>query len=222
VIRLTHVADMPTPEELMRRLQDTPQPPTSGGNSPRPAPSGNTTAMGTAPVSTDRTPTHPGPRGPSAQLALAPAPDDSLARYAQFDDVVDLIRHHRDVKLLVEVETTLRLARYSPGRIEFEPTEKAATDLAQRLGARLQLWTGNRWGISVVNEGGAATIAEVRDAADSSLKEQAETHPLVMAVMAAFPKARITAIRTEAAKVETALTEALAEVPDEWDPFEED
>ena len=40
--------------------------------------------------------------------------------------------------------------------------------------------------------------------------------------MAAFPKARITAIRTEAAKVETALTEALAEVPDEWDPFEQD
>ena len=217
VIRLTHVADMPTPEELMRRMGDAPQPPTSGGNAPRPAPSGNTTAMGNTPA-----PTHPGPRGPSSQLAVALAPDDSLASYAQFDDVVDLIRHHRDVKLLVEVETTLRLARYSPGRIEFEPTARAAPDLAQRLGARLQLWTGNRWGISVVNEGGAATIAEVRDAADSSLREQAETHPLVMAVMAAFPKARITAIRTEAAKVETALTEALAEVPDEWDPFEQD
>ena len=222
VIRLTHVADMPTPEELMRRIQDSSQPPSSGGSSPRPAPSGNTNAMGSTPVLADRAPTHPGPRGPSAQLAVALAPDDSLARYARFDDVVDLIRHHRDVKLLVEVETTLRLARYSPGRIEFEPTERAAPDLAQRLGARLQLWTGNRWAISVVNEGGAATIAEVRDAADLELKERAITHPLVMAVMAAFPKARITAIRTEAAKVETALTEALAEVPDEWDPFEED
>ena len=217
VIRLTHVADMPTPEELMRRIQDAPQPPTSGGNAPRPAPSGNTTAMSSTP-----SPTHPGPRGPSAQLAVAPDPESNLARFAQFDDVVELIRHHRDVKLLVEVETTLRLARYSPGRIEIEPGPGAAPDLAQRLGSRLQLWTGNRWAISVVNQGGAATIAEVRDAADTSLKEQAAMHPLVMAVLAAFPKARITAIRTEAAKVETALSEALAEVPDEWDPFEED
>ncbi len=217
VIRLTHVADMPTPEELMRRIQDAPQPPTSGGNAPRPAPSGNTTAMSSTP-----TPTHPGPRGPSAQLAVALDPESNLARFAQFDDVVELIRHHRDVKLLVEVETTLRLARYSPGRIEIEPGPGAAPDLAQRLGSRLQLWTGNRWAISVVNQGGAATIAEVRDAADTSLKEQAAMHPLVMAVLAAFPKARITAIRTEAAKVETALSEALAEVPDEWDPFEED
>ena len=217
VIRLTHVADMPTPEELMRRMGDAPQLPTGGGHTPRPAPSGNTTAMANTPA-----PTHSGPRGPSSQLAVALSPDQSLARFARFEDVVDLIRHHRDVKLLVEVETTLRLARYSPGRIEIEPGPGAATDLAQRLGSRLQLWTGNRWAISVVNEGGAATIAEVRDAADSSLREQAETHPLVMAVMAAFPKARISAIRTEAAKVETALTEALAEVPDEWDPFEED
>ena len=232
VIRLTHVADMPTPEELMRRIQDAPQPPTGGGPNqppPRPAPSGNTTAMGTMPASTDRAPTHPGPRGPSAQLggsgvqsAVALDPADSLARFSRFEDVIELIRHHRDVKLLVEVETTLRLARYSSGRIELEPGPGAAPDLAQRLGSRLQLWTGNRWAISVVNEGGAATIAEVRDAADTSLKAQAATHPLVMAVMAAFPKARITAIRTEAAKEETALTEALAEVPDEWDPFEED
>ena len=155
-------------------------------------------------------------------MAVALDPESNLARFAQFDDVVELIRHHRDVKLLVEVETTLRLARYFPGRIEIEPGPGAAPDLAQRLGSRLQLWTGNRWAISVVNQGGAATIAEVRDAADTSLKEQAAMHPLVMAVLAAFPKARITAIRTEAAKVETALSEALAEVPDEWDPFEED
>ena len=217
VIRLTHVADMPTPEELMRRMQDAPHPPPSGSGAPRPAPAGNTQTMGGASA-----PTHAGPRGPSAQLAVALDPADNLARYAQFDDVVNLIRHHRDVKLLVEVETTLRLARYSPGRIEIEPTGSAAPDLAQRLGARLQLWTGNRWAITLVNEGGAATIAEARDAADNSLKLQAASHPLVMAVLAAFPKARITAIRTEAAKVETALTEALAEVADEWDPFEED
>jgi len=218
VIRLTHVADLPTPEELIRSVQT--NPPTGGGGGGRPAPAGQSTA----PVSARATgvvPTHPGTGGPNAQLAIATAPD-ALARFAEFDDVVALIRHHRDVKLLVEVETTLRLARYSPGRIEMEPTEDAAPDLAQRLGARLQAWTGNRWAVSVVNTGGAATIAEARDTAETDMKAKALSHPLVQAVLSAFPKARITAIRTEAAKAEVAMAEALPEVTDEWDPFEED
>ena len=236
VIRLTHVADMPTPEDVLRKIGDAPPPPIGGGGAPRPAPSGSVSAKGSPPNPTHPNPTHPGPthpnpthsgpRGPSSQLAVALDPADSLARFARFDDVVALIRLHRDVKLLVEVETTLRLVHYAPGWIELEPAANAAADLAQRLAARLQLWTGNRWAISVVNQGGAATIAEVRDAADTSLREQAATHPLVMAVMAAFPKAHITQVRTEAAKDETARTEAqadaLAEVPDEWDPFEAD
>ena len=75
------------------------------------------------------------------------------------------VRHNRDVKLLVEVETTLRLGRYSPGRIEFTPTETAPPDLASRLGQRLQTWTGARWGVSVVSDATAPTIAETRDAA---------------------------------------------------------
>ena len=246
VIRLTHVADMPTPEDVLRKIGDAPPPPIGGGGAPRPAPSGSVSAKGSPPNPTYSGPTHPGPthpgpthpgpthpnpthsgpRGPSSQLAVALDPADSLARFARFDDVVALIRLHRDVKLLVEVETTLRLVHYAPGWIELEPAANAAADLAQRLAARLQMWTGNRWAISVVNQGGAATIAEVRDAADTSLREQAATHPLVMAVMAAFPKAHITQVRTEAAKDETARTEAqadaLAEVPDEWDPFEAD
>ena len=46
-------------------------------------------------------------------------------------------------------------------------------------------------------------------------------NPLVQAVFAAFPTARITDIRTpQETRTEAALT-ALPEVEDEWDPFEE-
>jgi DNA polymerase-3 subunit gamma/tau len=124
--------------------------------------------------------------------------------------------------MLIEVETTLRLVRYSPGRIEFEPTADARGDMAQRLGQKLQAWTGARWAISIANEGGAPTIAETRDAAALALRQEAEAHPLVRAVFAAFPKAKITEIRSEADRVQHAAEEALAEVEDEWDPFEEE
>jgi DNA polymerase-3 subunit gamma/tau len=126
------------------------------------------------------------------------------------------------VKLLVEVETGLRLVNYQPGRIEVNPTSNAASDLIGRLGSRLQSWTGNRWAITVVGDGGAPTIAETRDAAQNATKAEAEAHPLVQAVIAAFPKAKITEIRTQADKAQEALTDALPEVDDEWDPFDED
>jgi len=218
VIRLTHVADLPSPEELVRKLQDA-TPPPSGPSGGRPAPQGgNTTAIASTPA-----PTHMGSSGPSAsgaQTAVA-LQTEALQHYARFEDVVELIRRHRDVKLLVEVETGLRLVNYQPGRIEVNPTDDAAPDLMGRLGARLQAWTGNRWVISRT-DGDALTIAETRDAAENAIRHEAEQHPLVQAVIAAFPKAKITEIRTEAEKAQEALHDALPEVDEEWDPFDED
>ncbi|MFT7106451.1 MAG: DNA polymerase-3 subunit gamma/tau [Yoonia sp.] len=214
VIRLTHVADLPSPEELVRKLQDA-TPPTGG----RPAPKGGgTTAMASTPVATHMRSS--GPSATGARAAVAPQ-TNALQHYARFEDVVELIRMHRDVKLLVEVETGLRLVSYQPGRIEVNPTAEAARDLVGRLGARLQAWTGNRWAISVA-EGGAPTIVETRNAAENAIRHEAEQHPLVQAVIAAFPKAKITEIRTEAEKTQEAWHDALPEVDEEWDPFDED
>jgi len=161
------------------------------------------------------------PTASGQTTALARDLDDALARFPTFEHVVDLIRANRDAKLLVDVETGVRLVQYQPGRIEFEPAPSAPADLAQRLGQRLQLWTGNRWGVSVVSEGGGKTIDEERNAERDALKNEARAHPLVQAVMAAFPRAEITEIRTAADIASEAQTEALPEVEDEWDPFEE-
>jgi DNA polymerase-3 subunit gamma/tau len=233
IIRLTHVADLPSPEELVRKLQDTPPPRRDVGSGPAVPPGrggGGTDrqSAGGVAVSAQGADLAPGPAGRGShvtaqggQPAVALAPD-SLAQYARFSQVVDLIRAQRDMHLLVEVETTLRLSRYQPGRIEFTPTPHAATDLAQRLGTRLQRWTGARWAVIVVNDGTAPTIAEAQDANAMALKAQAMEHALVQAVFKSFPAARITAIRTEAEKEQDAFSDALPEVPDEWDPFEAD
>ncbi|MEP1199593.1 DNA polymerase III subunit gamma/tau [Tateyamaria sp.] len=216
IIRLTHVADLPSPDELVRKLQNaTPPAPAA-----QPGPSG--TPSGAQAVVQAQTRMAANPNAAGQTTALAQDSAAALARFPTFEHVLEMIRANRDVKLLVEVETGLRLAAYQPGRIEFVPTDNAPRDLAQRLGQRLQLWTGNRWAVSVVNEGGAPTVAEIRDAADLALKEAANAHPLVQAVMASFPKASITSIRTAQEIANAAEAEALPEVDDEWDPFEED
>lgn len=218
IIRLTHVADLPSPDELVRKLQNaTPPPAPSVQGSAATVSSGGAQAVAQA-----QTRMAASPNASGQNAALAQDPEAALARYPTFDHVLELIRANRDGKLLVDVETDLRLARYEPGRIEFEPTERAPRDLAQRLGQRLQLWTGNRWAVTVVSEGGAKTIDEVRNAEKYAREAQAMTHPLVQAVIAQFPNAKITDIRTAADIAQEAHIEALPEVDDEWDPFEED
>jgi len=215
IIRLTHIADLPSPEEILRKWHDQ-TPPMGGGGAPAPrAPASG----GTAP----RALSSGGPNhGPQAALAgAAPA----LSDYPDFDSVVALIRARRNMTLLVEVETNLRLVRYSPGRIEFQPTESAPADLAQRLGARLQGWTGARWAVSVANQGGGATLAEAKQAQHNAQEEEAMQNSLVAAVLDVFPKAKITEIRPLATPEEEAASAALPEVEDEfdpdWDPFDD-
>lgn len=210
LIRLTHVADLPTPDDLVRRLSDAPPPQPAGGGG------GGL-----------RTPPRGGGGGGAAQAALVSAPvaeTNALARYERFEDVVALVRARRDMSLLMEIEGGVRLAKYAPGRIEFEPADGAAPDLAARIGQRLQLWTGVRWGVSVVGSGGAATIAEVREADRDARTAEAAAHPMVQAVMAAFPGAAIREVRPP----DAVAAESLAPVAeaddddDDWDPFLED
>ncbi len=192
IIRLTYVTDLPAPEDLVRKLQNTPVPPGGSAKDKNSGGGGGASAI-------SNTITHAGSSGgaPSAMLATAPAAD-ALALYATFEDVVHLIRTRRDMKLLVEVESYLRLVKYAPGRIEFEPTEQAPTNLVTRLSSRLQNWTGVRWAISVVSTGGGRTIAEIKDAARDDMHAQVLAHPLVQSVLEAFPKSEIKDVRTTA------------------------
>jgi DNA polymerase III subunit gamma/tau len=223
VIRLTHVAELPAPEDLVRRLKDAPPPPAPnpGGGSGMSAP-GNAAPRGQMTQAYSPGPSGGGHGSGGPVMALAQDTEQALARFPSFEHVVDLIRANRDAKLLVDVETGIRLAAYRPGRIEFQPTPKAPNDLAARLGSALQRWTGNRWVVTLVKEGGGETIAEKRDAADLALKREAAQHPMVQAVLAVFPKAKITEIRSYDDIAAEAQAEALQEVEDEWDPFEED
>ncbi|MDF2141387.1 DNA polymerase III subunit gamma/tau [Paenirhodobacter sp. CAU 1674] len=225
VIRLTHVADLPDPETLMRKIQSGP-----GGSAGRGPGAGGAGGGGaTAQANPLAGATMRGMYGTpvsavAAGGALAQAqavPGSALERFARFEDVLDLIRRMRDIKLLTDVENCLRLARYAPGRIEFEPTPDAPRDLAATLGARLQGWTGVRWGVSVVSEGGAETIAETRTAERRAAEAEARHNPVIAAIFDAFPNAKFEDITTPEALAAEQQADALPEVEDEWDPFED-
>jgi DNA polymerase III subunit gamma/tau len=179
--RLAYAADLPGPEEALRKLGD-------GGAIPAPAP---------------RAP--PAPVGGPQAAALAPVasapPGPTLARFA---DVVALARSRRDLAFVRALEHDMRVVRYEPGRIEFTPNADAAPTLAATLAKKLQDWTGQRWMVAVVPGGVAPTLRESAAAAEEQKREGVAAHPVVRKVLDQFPGAKIVAVRAP----ETAPPEA--------------
>jgi DNA polymerase-3 subunit gamma/tau len=181
LIRLCHVADLPPPGELVRRLQGAPAGQQSGQAPPAaPAP----TAGGARMVA-----------GAGVAVARpAPAPE-AAPRLASFRDVLALAAAEREMLLHGHLLHSVHLVRFAPPVIELRPQPDAPRDLAPKLGALLLRVTGTRWTVALVTAAGDATLADQGNAADQARRAAAAAHPLVRAILDAFPGARIEAVR---------------------------
>ena len=170
LIRLCHVSDMPTPGDLIKRL-------TAGGSPPAPS-GGGGGGGGRAVVN--------GPSMISAEVAVQAGP-----RFGAFRDVVAWVGEQKEAMLHAHLLHSVHLVRFAPPVIDVRPQAEAPRDLAARLAALLSEHTGTRWTIAVSRDAGEPTIAEQGNAADTARKTAAADHPLVRAILAAFPGARI-------------------------------
>jgi DNA polymerase-3 subunit gamma/tau len=188
IVRLAYAADLPGPEEALKALRD--GEPMGGGAAPR-GPSGG------------------GGGGASAQLAARPVQAPALPDPQSFEAVVALIGEKREVGLQMDVQRYVRPVAFKPGAITYESIEGAPIDLARRLSSRLKEWTGRTWLIAANGQGGGETMIEVDRRKRAEERAQIEADPFVVAVMEAFPGAKIGEIKTVAAPVE------LPVIPDE-------
>ncbi len=264
LIRLCHVADLPPPGDLVRRLttagggdergKDTPSPLEGGGwrqgaGSPKstkdtpsplegggwaegaaspkstkdtpPPPEGEGWAEGAAspkPMGARTPPPNPLPQGegglPSqfaypaaayprdgvatatALAAPAPTAEPSPAppRFASFRDMTAFVAAQRQAMLHAHLLHSVHLVRFAPPVIELRPQPDAPRDLAPRLATLLTEATGTRWTIALSTAAGEQTLAVQGNAADAARRASAADHPLVRAIMQAFPGARINSV----------------------------
>ena len=109
--------------------------------------------------------------------------------------MIALFRERKEMLLSASLANDVHLVRFDPGRIEFHPGPNAAPDLANKLSRLLSEWTGQRWLVSVSDAPGAPSLGERNRAALAQRREDVSTHPLVRAVLEAFPGAVIGDIR---------------------------
>ena len=86
---------------------------------------------------------------------------------------------------------------------------------------KLKSWTGEYWGITIVNEGGGPTIAEQRNKSTQDLHVQVMKNPMVKLVLENFPGSIINEVHLQKPEIKEAITDELINNEEEWDPFED-
>ena len=182
LIRCCYVSDLPPPGDLVRRLQDAP-----------PAPAGTTRSAPPPPNDGIRAVANGAPVQPAPQLSAPPyiAAAEPGPRLQGFRDVAALASVRREALLHANLLHHVHLVRFTQGLIELRPEPDAPRDLAPMLGKMLLDATGDRWTIALSREQGEPTLAEQGRAADTARRADAAQHPLVRAILEAFPGAKI-------------------------------
>ena len=204
LIKLAHIAPMPTPAEILRKLPHS-QPQTlsqpAAPAHPAPAAQADTASADdsepepAAPAS----PAQASPEHISAVPALLdsapPAPSEMPL---SIRDIANRCETEGEHILAARIRKYLRPVRLRAGILEAELVAGLPDDvqdtLLSTLARHLGLWTGQPWLVSRAYEGGGKTVQEDDDEMQGEAFNDASKIPLVNAVLSQFSGAEVTNI----------------------------
>jgi DNA polymerase III subunit gamma/tau len=214
LVRIAYAADLPPPDEVIRKLTDqtaraapargtaVPSPAQAGEvrqEAPRAEPRGEPARYESARPSLRREL----PRA-SAQPALAPVPQprepvgraaETGPAFARFADLIAFVAEKRDLPLKALLERDVRLVRFEDGKLDVALEPSASRALISDLARKLTALTGRRWMVAVSTEAGEPTVKAQAEARRTEFMAGVQSDPRVQDVLARFPGAQIVAVR---------------------------
>ena len=207
LIRLAHLAPMPTPADIIKTLQKDKSPASPAAPAPSSLAPSSSESSFSAPSSSEVLPT-PLPETTLQTTnrervitATPPAPSrDMTAKsgapsFASLRDIADYFDAQNEKILTANIKRHLRVVSFAQHKLEVVVAGDNAEDLPQQLAKSLSAATGAPWLVSVSETGGGKTLAEEDLEIQYKEKSAAAELPLVASVLEAFEGAKITAIK---------------------------
>jgi DNA polymerase-3 subunit gamma/tau len=199
LVRLAYAADLPSPDEVIRALDENAPPVRSerGGVQPSaPAAAASPPRLdtsrgsGRAPVAALTQPI-----GDLVARGGDPAAEAAPLVIGRFPELIELAARKRDLGVKSALERDVRLVRCEHGRLEIALQASATRTLVNDLARKFSQWTGRRWMVVVSAEQGEETVHAQAAARKVELKTGVTADPLVQAVLTRFPGAEIVDVR---------------------------
>jgi DNA polymerase III subunit gamma/tau len=203
LVRIAYAADLPTPDEAIRAL-DNGGAPAGGGNGAGPARGASQasprmdTTMPPARASFAPPPGRSAPETSAMRQQAMPQSDPQAAphlRLSSFPEIVALAAEKRDLAIKAALESDVRLVRLEDGRLEVALEPNAPRSLVNDLARKLEQWTGRRWTVIVSNAVAQPTLRAQAQAQQNELENAVQADPRVQDVMAKWPGAKIETVR---------------------------
>ena len=209
LIRLAHVAPMPTPADLVKKLEQIPPNAISGGVSSgtprqeltgRPAPSSTPLAEASsdpdpepepAPASIVEPAPDPVSPAPLASLSNEQAP---LSMPNDLNELVALFEYQGELILANQIRLNLKIVRFDEGVIEYDQSSQIAENIMTDITRLLHQWTAVKWVITPTESMGGRTLDEREQDQKQAEIAAISTHPLVAATLEQFNGAIVTSI----------------------------
>ncbi len=211
LIRLAYAAELPSPAEALEQLRSN-RPTTPSGPPTQPSPpSGGgggggapvrAVSEGSAAVAQPKPSNVPWNTEPVAQIRSQPQ-GGGIPAPVSFVELVELLTARREAILAANLRRDVHLVRYEIGAIELRARPEAPANLATRVSRLLIDWTGRHWMVSLVQDAGQPTLYEQELEQKVRRHQDAQALPLVQAVLAAFPGAKVETVRDLTAEANT-------------------
>ena len=217
IIRLCHIAPLPTPAEVVRKLESSAKDGGAKEGAAKSSPSGasaKTEPSAEPPAeSSAETAPHPAPAPPpepephsSAETTSHPEPapppepqshSEPELRHAPetLSQIAELFESKDERLLTALIRQRFRPVNVKAGVLEFAANGKVEGEKIRQITQCLKQWTGIDWVVTASDKEGTPTLDEISQEKQAAEIAAVSSHPLVAVALETFPGSTVAAIR---------------------------
>ncbi len=205
LIRILYASDMPTPSELIKKLEGGNNGSANNVSSGNSAPSSN--GSGATAISNQSINNNPnGSNIVALNAAVKPqeviheviTPEEIVIQDpSSFEEIYDLFVEKREAILSARIHSLVHPVSFKHGLIEIQLKEGADKSISGEITKKLNEWLDTKWTVVVnANADALPTLQEIDRAAEKKQMDKAIANPIVKQIMDSFQGAEIIDIRT--------------------------
>lgn len=169
LIRLAYATELPSPEDLIKKLQNNPPPVTTTTSV---SVGGGSNWGGVKAVS-------------NGGIIGGAVPSTQTVMFKDFQDVVAYALKE-DPLFSFNLKRYVSLVSFEQGKICFYPHEELPTGFVQKMVKYLKEWTGMNWFVELSSTPGGKTLQEIAKENEQRLRQEAQDNPIVKAILLKF------------------------------------
>ncbi len=194
LIRMAYASGLPSPADLVKKLQNAP------AAAPAIAQSGAPAGPMSGPQAAAPQQMAPTARASAEVVALRAEPPGDHPKHPMpidFEKMVAMFQAEKEGILATVLTDHVRLVDYKPGAFTITTTRQTPNDFIMRAKQCLKAWTGTEWMISIDQQAAEATttLREQHAARDQKRREETLEDPNVKTLLEMFPDAKLLAVR---------------------------